>query len=60
MSKIIHISGPFGSGNTTIRNKLKEKFGNQIIVKDTDDLRREFIKVHYGNKKFKIINAIAY
>ena len=32
MSKIIHISGPSGSGKTTIGNKLKEKFGNQIII----------------------------
>lgn len=57
---IIHISGPSGSGKTTLGNKLKEKFGNKIVVKDIDDLRMEFINKHYGNKKWTIIDKVAY
>jgi len=57
---IFHITGPSGVGKTTIGLKLKEKFGNKIVVKDIDDLRREFIKEHYKNKKFNIIDKDAY
>jgi adenylate kinase family enzyme len=57
---IIHISGASGSGKTTLGNKLKEKFGNQIVVKDLDDLRDEFIKKFYGNKKWTYINVDQY
>lgn len=57
---IIHISGVSGSGKTTLGNKLKDKFGNKIIVKDTDDLRDEFIKKFYGNKKWIYVNHIEY
>ena len=46
---IIHISGPSGAGKTTLGNKLKEKYGNKIIVKDMDDLRQDFIKTRYKN-----------
>ena len=41
---IIHVSGPSGSGKTCLGNKLKEYFKSKIIVKDIDDLRRDFIK----------------
>jgi len=57
---IIHISGPSGSGKTTLGNKLKEEFSDNIIVKDIDDLRREFIKEYYGEKKWTIIDKDAY
>jgi adenylate kinase family enzyme len=50
---IIHISGPSGAGKTTLGNKLKEKFGNKIIVKDIDVLRREFIENEYVGYKNK-------
>ena len=57
---IIHISGAVGSGKTTLGKKLKEKFGNKIVVVDIDDLRQEFIKEFYNNKKFKKINKTQY
>jgi len=57
---IIHISGPSGSGKTTLGDKIKEKFNDDIIVKDIDDLRREFIKGYYGEKKWTIIDKPAY
>ena len=57
---IIHISGPSGAGKTVLGNKLKRKFGNKIVVKDLDDLRDEFIKKFYGNKKWKYINVQQY
>ncbi len=57
---IIHISGPSGAGKTTLGNKLKDKFADKIIVKDTDELRDEFIKAYYGNKQWKIIDKEAY
>lgn len=57
---IIHISGPSGAGKTTIGNKLKDKFGAKIVVKDIDDLRTEFIKEFYGEKKWNVINKNAY
>ena len=60
MSKIIHISGPSGSGKTFLGNQLKEKFGKKIIVKDLDDLRDEFIKIFYADKKWTYINQKEY
>lgn len=57
---IIHISGPSGAGKTTLGNKLKNKFGNKIVVKDIDDLRQEFIKEHYGGGEWSIIDKEAY
>jgi uridine kinase len=48
---IIHISGASGSGKTTLGNKLKQQFGNKIIVKDLDDLRAEF-ESHSGFSSF--------
>ncbi len=46
---IIHVSGPSGAGKTTLGNKLIEKFGNKIVVKDLDNLRSEFIEKVYGD-----------
>jgi len=61
MSKIIiHISGASGSGKTFLGNQLKEQFGKKIIVKDLDDLRDEFIKIFYGDKKWTYINEKEY
>jgi len=57
---IIHISGASGSGKTTLGNKLKEEYGNKIIVKDIDDLRRDFIKDFYGDNRFDIIDKNEY
>ena len=57
---IIHISGASGSGKTTLGEKLKQKFGSKIIVKDIDDLRIEFIEYYYRDKPFKIINKKEY
>jgi hypothetical protein len=57
---IIHISGASGAGKTTLGNKLKNKFGNKIIVKDVDDLRMDFIKKHYGNNEWKSFDKNAY
>ena len=57
---IIHISGASGSGKTTLGLKLKEKFKGKIIVKDLDDLRDEFIKYFYGNKKWTFIDEKEY
>lgn len=53
---IIHISGASGSGKTTLGNKLKNNFGNKIVVKDIDNLREEY----YGNKEVDIIEKNAY
>jgi hypothetical protein len=47
---IIHVSGPSGSGKTYLGNKLKDKFGSKIVVKDIDNLRSDFINKTYGNK----------
>lgn len=57
---IIHISGASGSGKTTLGNKLKQQFKNKIVVKDLDDLRDEFIKNFYGNKKWTFIDEDGY
>ena len=57
---IIHISGASGSGKTTLGNKLKEQFKSKIVVKDLDDLRDEFIKEFYGNKKWTYIDENEY
>ena len=57
---IIHISGPSGSGKTTLGNKLTKKFGSKIVVKDLDDLRDEFIKSYYGEKRWTFINVREY
>jgi len=39
---IVHISGPQGAGKTTLGNKIKEKYGDMIYLKDLDDLYDEF------------------
>jgi hypothetical protein len=39
---IIHISGPQGAGKTTLGNKIKDKYGDHIYLKDLDDLYAEF------------------
>ena len=57
---IIHICGASGSGKTTLGTKLKDKFKNKIVVKDIDDLRVEFIKKFYGNKKWSVFDKDAY
>ena len=57
---IIHISGASGSGKTTLGNKLKDKFGDKIVVKDIDNLRMEFIKEHYGDREWDVIDKDAY
>jgi adenylate kinase family enzyme len=60
MVKIIHISGASGAGKTFLGNRLKQKFGNNICVKDLDDLRDEFIKIFYGSKKWTYIDTNEY
>ena len=40
---IVHISGSPGSGKTTLGNKIKKHYGNNIVVKDLDDLFKEYI-----------------
>ena len=55
---VIHISGPSGAGKTTLGNKLKDKFGNKITVTDIDDLRQDFIRNFYGNKRWSIIKYL--
>jgi adenylate kinase family enzyme len=57
---IIHISGASGSGKTTLGNKIKEQFKSKIVVKDLDNLRDEFIKEFYGNKKWTYIDENEY
>ena len=57
---IIHISGPSGVGKTTLGKKLESSYSNKIVVKDIDDLQREFIKDHYAGKKWEIIDKDAY
>jgi ABC-type oligopeptide transport system ATPase subunit len=57
---VIHISGASGSGKTTLGKKLEKKYGSKIVVKDIDDLRSEFIKEHYGDKEWQVIDKDAY
>lgn len=57
---IIHISCAYGSGETTLGNKLKEEYGNKITVVNIDDLRIDFIRDFYGNKRFDIIDKNEY
>jgi len=57
---IIHISGPSGSGKTTLGNKLKEKFGNKVVVKDLDNLRDEHIKKSYDTTKGWSVDEVKY
>lgn len=45
---IIHICGSSGAGKSTIGDKLKQHFGQKIIVKDLDDLRGEYVDKKYG------------
>lgn len=57
---IIHISGPSGSGKSFLGQKLTQHFGNNIVVKDIDHLQTEFIKKHYGEKEWNVIDSVAY
>lgn len=56
---IIHICGPSGAGKTTLGNKLKISFGEDIIVKDFDNLHREFVEKEYGGR-IKMIDKKKY
>jgi adenylate kinase family enzyme len=61
MSKIIvHISGASGSGKTFLGDKLKKVLKNKVIVKDSDELRNEFIHTFYGDKSWLYIDEKAY
>lgn len=42
---IIHIAGSQGSGKSTLGNKLNDKYKDEIIVFDLDDLNMEYEKV---------------
>jgi uridine kinase len=44
---IIHISGASGSGKTTLGNILKQQFKNEIVVKDINDLKEDYMKQGY-------------
>jgi len=57
---VIHISGASGSGKTTLGNKLKEKFGNKIVVKDLDILRDEHSDEAYDKTKPWSIDEVKY
>lgn len=57
---IIHISGPSGSGKTYLGNKLKEIFGNKIVVKDLDNLRDEHIEKTYNTSKGWSVDEVKY
>lgn len=48
---VIHISGPSAAGKTTLGEQLEKKFGNSIVVKDTDELWDDFFN-QPDNKDF--------
>lgn len=52
---IIHISGPQGSGKTTLGQKLKKRYKNKIYVKELDELFSEFMNQHKINNYQKYI-----
>ncbi len=53
---IIHISGPQGAGKTTLGNKIKDKYGDHIYLKDLDDLYAEFSNQKKNNDYQLFIN----
>jgi hypothetical protein len=53
---IIHISGPQGAGKTTLGNKIKDKYDDNIYLKDLDDLYDEFTKQKKINDYQEFIN----
>ena len=57
---IVHICGASGSGKTFLGNRLKEYFGNKIVVKDLDELRSEHIKKTYDTSKSWSIDEVKY
>ena len=57
---IFHISGRSGAGKSFLGRKLTQHFGDNIVVKDIDHLRQEFINKHYGKKEWNVIDSTAY
>ena len=53
---VVHVSGPSGVGKTTLGRHLKSEFGDQIVVKDLDDLRAEFIAARYHGEPFSVFD----
>lgn len=47
---IVHVAGPSGSGKTYLGNKLKEKYGDNIVVMDLDNLWRIFKQINEQQK----------
>ncbi len=58
---IIHIAGSQGSGKTTLGRKLQEKYGDQIIVLDLDDLNDDYQKNkdNFSNYQLYLDHVIA-
>jgi len=61
MSKklVIHICGSSGSGKTTLGNKLRDKYGNKIKVKDLDNLRNNYL-IKFCNDNWNLFNKKEY
>lgn len=57
---IIHVAGAPGSGKTFLGERLKKEFGDDILVKDIDDLRADFIKSQYKGAKFEEFDKKAF
>ena len=61
MSKklVIHICGSSGSGKTTLGNKLRDKYGDKIKVKDLDNLRNNYL-IKFCNNNWNLFNKKEY
>ena len=55
---IFHIAGNQGSGKTTLGKKLYAKLGNNIVIKDLDDLHGEFFETKKRNYQKYIYDFI--
>lgn len=53
-SKVIHIVGLSGSGKTTISNMIKNSFGDDLVIIDGDDIRKELKTEGYDDNQREV------
>lgn len=58
--RVLHVAGPSGAGKSWLGRRLKRALGDRAVVQDLDLLRDSFIRQHYGERRWRYLDAAAY